>query len=203
MRTTSLFASAAAVSLIGILGSCGTTAYKTGFLSDYKNLKVEDDILRYTNNDEFKTYNSFIVDPVKYVGHKGADPVDADAQEAVTTEFHKALVSKLQAANYNVVTSPGPGIARVRIAITDIDKSHPVLNIIPQTHLLGFGIGSAAMEAEVVDSQSGKQIAAVVQGKAGSRMSFAGMTSTTGDAKAVCAGWADSFVNKVNKAHGR
>jgi hypothetical protein len=37
----------------------------------------------------------------------------------------------------------------------------------------------------------------------GSRLSFAGMTSRQGDAKAVCGIWAESVVQKVNKAHGR
>ena len=135
--------------------------------------------------------------------HKDVEPADAQVAEAVTSAFHKDIVSKLQAANYNVVNSPGPGVARVRVAITDIDKSMPVLNIIPQTHLMGFGIGGASMEAEVVDSVSGKQIAAVVKGEKGSRLSFAGMTSRTGDAQAVCGKWADAFVKHLNQAHGR
>jgi hypothetical protein len=29
------------------------------------------------------------------------------------------------------------------------------------------------------------------------------MGSRQGDAKAVCAGWADALVSKVNKGHGR
>ena len=203
MSTKSLFVSTAAVILVATLGGCKMGAYETGFLSDYKNLAKEGDALRYVNTEEMKNYSSFIVDPVKFVSHKGAKPEDPKAAEIVTSAFHKDIVTKLEAANYKVVHTPGPGVARVRVAITDIDNSNPVLNIIPQTHLIGMGIGGASMEAEVVDSESGKQIAAVVQGKRGSRMSFAGMGSRQGDAKAVCAGWANTFVTGVNKDHGR
>jgi ectoine hydroxylase-related dioxygenase (phytanoyl-CoA dioxygenase family) len=202
MITKSL-AAATAFLLIATLGGCKMTTYETGFLSDYSKLTKQDDVLRYVDDAVVKNYNSFIVDPVQFVSHKGAEPVDAETAEAVTSAFHKDLVTKLEAANYRVVHTPGPGVARVRVAITDIDKSNPVLNIIPQTHLMGVGLGGVSMEAEVVDSQSGKQIAAVVEGKRGSRMSFAGMTSRTGDAKAICAGWADAFVTRVNKDHSR
>ena len=203
MRTKSLLVSTAALALVVSLGGCKMGAYETGFLSDYSKLQKDDDVLRYVNTDQIKNYNKFIVEPIKFVSHKGADPVDPKAAEVVTSAFHKDLVTKLEAANYSVVHTPGPGVARMRVAITDIDNSNPLLNIIPQTHLMGVGLGGASMEAELVDSRSGKQIAAVVQGKRGSRLSFAGMGSRQGDAKAVCAGWADALVSKVNKGHGR
>ncbi|MHC4078874.1 MAG: DUF3313 domain-containing protein [Planctomycetota bacterium] len=203
MRIKSLFASATALTLVVTLGGCKMTAHETGFLSDYSKLKEEDDALRYVNTDELKTYNSFIVDPVQMVSHKGAEPTDPKAAEVVTSALQKNLVTKLREANYNVVKEPGPGVARLRVAITDVDNSVPVLNWIPQTKLLGLGIGGASMEAEVVDSRTDKQIGAVVQGKKGSRLSFAGMTSRQGDAKAVCGNWAEAFVQRVNKVHGR
>ncbi|MHC4512476.1 MAG: DUF3313 domain-containing protein [Planctomycetota bacterium] len=203
MRMKSLFASATALTLVVTLGGCKMGAHETGFLSDYSKLKEESDALRWVNTNELKTYNSFIVEPVQMVSHKGAEPTDPKAAEAVTSAFQKQLVTKLREANYNVVTEPGPGVGRVRLAITDVDNSVPVLNWIPQTKLLGLGIGGASMEGEVVDSRSGDQIAAVVQGKKGSRLSFAGMTSRQGDAKAVCGTWAEAFVQRVNKAHGR
>ena len=203
MRIKSLFASATALTLIAMLSGCKMTAAETGFLSDYSKLKKDDGALRWVNNDELKTYNSFIVDPVQMVSHKGAKPVDPKAAAVVTSAFQKDLETKLREANYKVVTTSGPGVARLRVAITDIDNSNPLLNIIPQTHLLGVGLGGAAMEGEIVDSRSGDQIGAVVQGKMGSRLSFAGMTSRQGDAKAVCGIWAEAVVQKVNKAHGR
>ena len=83
MRTTSLFASAAALTLIGMLGSCSMTAHQTGFLSDYKNLKADGGTLRYENAAGVKAYDSFIVEPVKFVSHKDAEPVDVQAAEAV------------------------------------------------------------------------------------------------------------------------
>jgi len=203
MRIKSLFVSTTALALVVTLGGCKMGAYETGFLSEYKNLAKEGNALRYVNDNQIKSYNKFIVDPVKFVSHKGAKPTDPKSAEVVTSAFHKDIVTKLEAANYTVVHTPGPGVARIRVALTDLDKSNPVLNIIPQTHLMGMGIGGVSMEAEMVDSQSGEQIAAVVEGERGSRFSFAGMASREGDAKAVCNGWADAFVSRVKKDHGR
>lgn len=45
----------------------------------------------------------------------------------------------------NVVYLPVPVVARVRVALTDIEKINAV-NILPQSSLLGVGLGSAAME---------------------------------------------------------
>jgi hypothetical protein len=93
-------------------------------------------------------------------------------------------------------------VARFRLAITDLDKSSPVLNAIPQTKLVGTGLGGASMEGELLDSVTGEQIAAVVQSQVGKRLSLEGL-SKWGDAKAVIDDWAETFVERLDEARKR
>jgi hypothetical protein len=58
------------------------------------------------------------------------------------------------------------------------------------------------MEAELVDSQTGEQIGALIESKKGSRLSLAGMTRW-GDAKAAMDEWAQRFEQRLDEAHGR
>ena len=77
----------------------------------------------------------------------------------------------------------------MRIALTDLKKSDAV-SLLPQASLTGVGIGGAAMEAEIVDSMTGEQIAAVVQTQKGSKIPFASMGEWTA-AKKVMDDWAE------------
>jgi hypothetical protein len=186
----------------------GCTAKKaktTGFLSDYSHLRPESDVsARYlaVRTPLFK-YTSFIVDPVQVVLHTGSKAkLTAVEQAELTAYMHEAIVRNLRVGNYAVVQKPGPGVARVRVALTDIKKSKIAQNILPQTKLIGTGLGGASMEAEVLDSQTKVQLAAIVQSQLGNRLSLDGL-STWGDAKAVMEDWAVQFRERLDQIHGR
>ncbi len=144
--------------------SCGLTARRTGFLSDYSGLEeVESDVWFYVNpRVPVGTYTRFIVDPVE----PRVDLEESGFSEATVTEFaeymHASMVRRVS-ENYQIVTQPGPGVARVRLALTSISGSVPLLNIIPQTRITGAGRGGAAMEGEIKDSITDEQVGAVVQ----------------------------------------
>ena len=103
---------------------------------------------------------------------------------------------------YIIAKEPGPGIVRIRVALTDLKKSNPLLNFIPPTNLTGLGLGGASMEAELVDSVTGRQIAAVVQSQQGQKLSLDGL-SEWGDTKAIMDQWADSFIERIHEVYGR
>ena len=121
--------------------------------------------------------------------------------EGRSGEVTDSVIEQLS-ADYKVVYRPGPGIARIRHALTDLQKSNPALNTVPQTKLAGLGLGAASMEGEVLDSETGEAIAAVVQSQSGSRLSLDGM-SDWGDVKAIIDGWAKEFKGRFDAAHGR
>lgn len=74
--------------------------------------------------------------------------------------------------------------------------------MVPQASLLGAGVGGASMEAEVVDSMTGQQIAAVVQSKEGSRIPFSNLGDWTA-AKGVMDSWAARFQKTLETMHGQ
>ncbi len=171
----------------------------TGFLSDYSKLKkVSALTLRYVNEKAAGKYSSFIVDPVQVRFYKGS-PSEGKLTEQQLTDLtnymHLKLVEAIQGAGDTVVEQPGPGVARIRMALSDIQKSSAI-SILPQASLLGAGIGGASMEAEVVDSMTGKQIAAVVQSGIGSRIPFTNLGNLDA-AKTVIDGWAKTFQQRL------
>jgi hypothetical protein len=66
-------------------------------------------------------------------------------------------------------------------------------------NLLGAGIGGSSMEAEVVDSISGKQIGAVLESAKGGRIPFTNLGDWSA-AKSVMDGWAERFQKRLEEA---
>lgn len=194
-----------AIGIMIIQCGCGSKSAPTvGFLSDYSKLAVvSDSTLRYLPQEGgLRNYSRFIVEPIKIYFHEKskASKIDEAQLEDLKQYMYWAIRNAFQ-GRYAIVGRPGAGVARVRIALTDLQKSNPVLNTLPQTKLAGVGLGGASMEAELVDSLTGRQIAALVETQKGKRLSLAGM-KTWGDAKAVMDDWAKRFRERLDEAHG-
>ncbi|MHC4060577.1 MAG: DUF3313 domain-containing protein [Planctomycetota bacterium] len=201
-----------AIGLMAVQCGCGPKAPKTvGFLSDYSRLEADSSSsLRYVNEQALVEYSAFIVDRVAVHFHSGADAVEERTKGKLTQQniddltnyFHSAIVKALTDGGYKVVYRPGQKVARIRLAITDIEKTNVVLAAIPHTHLAGVGIGGASMEVEAVDSVTGEQIGAVVESKEGSRIPFTGL-SDWGGAKGAMDEWAERLVKRLDAVHKR
>jgi hypothetical protein len=103
---------------------------------------------------------------------------------------------------YEVVSEPGPGVAKFRIGITDVDASIAALNISIYTKITGIGLGGIAAEGEIVDSVTGEQLAAAIRWGGGSQVLRAGLTKL-GDAKIVIDRWARDIRERIDAAHDR
>ena len=205
MKRTSLFM-ALAIIVLAMQYGCGPKGPQvTGFLSNYSRLEaISDTSLRYINpRNTLGNYSKFIIDPVDVHFHSKAKGTDISSKElAELRQYMYAAIHNAILDHYSIVRRPGPRVARIRIALTDVEKSSPALNVIPHTKLMGAGLGGASMEGEVVDSITGEQIAAVVQSQKGKKLSLAGL-SKWGDAKAVMDGWAQSFKERLDEARIR
>ena len=150
-------------------------------------------------------YSKFIIEPVAMLyrqpeeKRKFADEELEDLQAHFATKVREALIED---DGYQVVEVAGPGTARLRIGITDVDDTIGALNVTIYTKITGAGLGGAAMEGEVVDSVTGEQIGAVIRWGSGSRLLRAGFTHT-GDAKILMNGWAKDLRERVDEEHGR
>ncbi len=178
---------------------------QAGFLSDYSNLEeVDENHLVYVSGN-MGNYSKFIIDPIAMLYRQPEEKrifSDEDLEE-LQAHFKTALSEALtEDDGYQVVEVAGPGTARLRLGITDVDDTIGALNITIYTKITGAGLGGAAMEGEVVDSITGEQIAAVSRWGSGSRILRAGYTHT-GDAKILMDRWAKDLRDSIDEAHGR
>ena len=188
---------AAAIVVGSFLGGCSSapTMTKSGFLSSYSNLKdVSDTKMRYIG-PTFQDYKSFIVEPIQLMAQNDMKPAD---KAEISSYFNDSLVKLLKEHGYTITNTAGPGVARVRIAITNLKDSKWWMKLHPGTNLTGAGRGGATMEGEVVDSISGKQIGAVVQAGVGSQFT-AFNYSTVSDIKTTIDEWAKQFSARLDE----
>ena len=192
------------------ISGCGTTpeTARTGFLKDYSKLTPhpeEEGRFRYINPKmNVGDYSKFIVDPVVLQLSKEGkeEEIDQEDLNEQVTFFHEKLLEEL-GKDYQIVNKPGKGVARIRIAITHIDKTNPALNIHPGTKLTGAGLGGAGMEGELVDSVTGETIGSVIDFQMGSRLSLTAGLTWFGHAQAVMENWAEDLRKFIDKAHGK
>ncbi len=187
----------------------------SGFLGDYSKLKRSRQLkgaMSYENpSKKLGHYDKFIIDlvVVHFAPNAKGIGVDPIKVQQVADYFHRELWLALSMRmRYQVVNTPGPGVLRLRMAITDIKTTVPIMNIHPGTKLLGqvsgLGLGGASMEGEAVDSQTGERVLAVVDMRRGAfnpLPSGAGFDEV-GHAKEVVRYWVKRFVGRVDKAHG-
>lgn len=184
------------------LGCKGTAPTQTGFLSSYSKLEeASPTSLRWVDEDALRGYTTFKIDAVEIYYHEDASHADWDSEQELRKYTHRKMREAIEGA-YSVVAAPGPGVARVRIALTDIDKARPLMKVLPVGVVLGTGKGGAAMEAEIVDSRTGEQLVAIVETQEGSRIPLEGMKRLS-DAKGIIDGWAERFRERLDAIHGR
>ena len=191
------------------LGTAGCATIEepdqTDFLSDYGTLQEAEDGLMFYSAGKTGDYERFILDPVAmlYVSPEEDPPFTQEQLDDLKAHFDREIEEQLTKDDgYEIVTSPGPGVARIRAAITDIDKTHGELNVLIYTKVTGAGIGGVSVEGEMVDSVSGEQLAAMIRWGGGSRVLRAGF-SDTGDAKLAIDRWTKDLRKRIDAVHGR
>jgi hypothetical protein len=213
MNRTSALIFMTVVILAGISGCGGPKdPVTTGFLSDYSKLqRVSDTSCRYVDKTAFGRYTAFIVDPVAVHFQLGTKAIEKKSEGKLTEQdmtdltnyFHDAIVKAITDAGYSVTYQPRYNVARIRVAITDLEETNVLLAAVPTTRMaIGTGVGGAAMEAEFVNSMTGNQIGAVVESKAGSRIPFTGL-SDWGGAKSAMDEWAKRLKERLEEAKGK
>src|ERR1700721_399214 len=126
-----ILASLAGVGFIAIISGCAPAPQQSGFLSNYGNLEpVDSTTLRYIDTRELGHYSAFIVDPVTVKFYNQDDAKDLNPEDvAHLQQFYYAAVTKdLTDAGIKLAYEPGPGIARIGLAITNLRAGTPALN---------------------------------------------------------------------------
>jgi len=183
-----------------------------GFLSDYSRLKSVEGrtVWRYIDPGvDFSRYDKVMLDRIKIFLKEDADYKGIDPQELheLVTYFHRSIARAL-GDRYPVVSQPGPGVLRLRIALTDLVPNRPeasvVSLVVPYLWLgeAGAGvaegeagstpfIGEASIEVEALDSQTARQLGAYVERHVGKKYNWSeGVDTAVADYLKAYSTWA-------------
>ena len=175
---------------------------RTGFLSDYSKLEMREKGKINYASDRFIEFESFMIDPVIILFDRDPEnPVFTDKElrdlmEYVVDDLTEQLTKD---DGYSVVSEPGPGIARIRLGLAEVNDTIGLLNVSTYTKITGLGLGGVSVEGEIVDSATGEQIAAMIRWGSGSRITRAGFTHT-GDARIAIHKWAREAREQLHAA---
>ena len=145
---------------------------------------------------ELREYKRYMVDPVEMRIQR--DVLDPNERAEVAAYMRDALTRVLKAQGFDLADQSGVGVARFRLAITDVQLSKWYLNLHPASKMTGAGSGGASMEAEVIDSVTGKQLAAVIQVGRGNQFEL-DTFSKLDDVKDVIDKWADNAAKRLKE----
>ncbi len=186
MRRETHRASWAAVFLL-VLGGCSTTPMPvhSGFLGDYPRMRPSPRISGawgwWNSQKRISDYLKIMVDPVTVFLHPEAKSrgVNPDELQELADYFRDEMVSRiLSSGKYEIVRRAGPGVLRIRAAITDVQ---------PKTVL---GVGGASVEVECLDTESGERVLAVIATRKADPFEVQADSTKWGQTRAVLREWA-------------
>ncbi len=158
---------------------------------------------------DFKKYNKFMVDSVIFFLSDKADYKGIDPQEMkeLCDEFNKALVAAFR-DKLPIVAEPGPDVARVRFAITDVQPSRPGVSAVTSIVPVGLGVslvkkgatggwvgsGQTATELMILDTTTNEIVALGATKRAAE---FEERFSKWGSAKEAFKFWSERLVASI------
>jgi hypothetical protein len=124
---------------------------------------------------DFGKYNKVMLDSVIFFfandsGYKGMDPQEL---KELADAFNLQIVNAIN-EKYPVVAEPGPDVVRIRIAVTDMKSSKPVVSGI--TSVVPVGLGISILKKGTMGSWSGS---------GSTKSEFMALDSMTNDVVAV------------------
>ena len=195
-----------------IVAGCGgsTKVKKSGFLGDYSQFKSspqDEEALLYVHPTKtIADYDKLMFDhPIVYfhpdAKGKGINP---EKLKELTDFWLDEAVKAVEGA-YEVVEKPGPGVLRVRAAITEVNTSDPKKNIVTQYVVkMSVDVGGASMEAELVDSQTGERIVGYMASRKGRAfVNYKNLITQYGDTKGALKYWAQNLRERLDEMHGK
>lgn len=185
----------ALLAAVAVAVLCGCSATKqarevqpSGFLGSYSSLRKgngNEPLLVYANPAaDCRKYSKVMVDPVTLWAKTGdswlqkLEPKDRDMLRNLGTD---TLLEVMNKARFEVVTQPGPGVMRVRMALTEADKANVLLKegtvlapyvtapaaLYSESTGQALFSGDAAFELEILDSLTGQRLYAAADKRVG------------------------------------
>ena len=211
---------AGALALALLAAACATTRHSRcveaqGFLGDYSQLKKGGDgeaaLVYIGAKVDWRAYDAIMIDSVA-VWHETEREKIPDHEAQRLTDFLYAALQRELSKDYAVADHPGPGVMRLRAAISEAKGARVVGNtvttVVPQLRLLSSllgrptnvqtWVGKAAIEAELLDSMTSERLAAVVDERAGG-VTLRGLGGVWKDVDSAFTNWAKRLRERLEE----
>jgi hypothetical protein len=209
--------------LISILSGCATPQPEfSGFLENYNGFEPapeDKDALVYrkpgVDLSVLGQYDRLMIDPVViwYKDDSQYKGIHPEMLTRLADDFHQAAIEAL-GDRYPLVLLPGPGVLRIRTAITDLVATKPALNaatfvgpgrpvstlskVVTGRHLF---VGEAAIEVELLDAQTDERLFAYIDRHIGNKINPVQGVTKWGHIKAAFNDWAQKLRKRLDEAH--
>lgn len=206
--------------LMLIVTACATTEQMrkvepTGFLKNYEQLREgtgDDALLTYTKPGlSLMGYDYILLEPIAVWSkdEKTLEGLSEQDRINLSRYLEQSIKNKL-IDRYRFVKRSGPGVLRLRVAITEARGSRVVgdtlSNILPPMLIMSFGkelatgthafVGRAGVEAELLDSVTGERLMAAVDARAGEKV-LRGKFGKWNDVKEAFDLWAERLATRM------
>jgi hypothetical protein len=193
------------------------TPEPSGFLGDYSMLAPREGYdaqeVYVRSGVDWSRYAAVHIESVTLWMEKEDGGGNPKERQMLADLLYKALAEQI-GREFALADGPGPDVLQLRAALTQAKGAKVALRTIstfvPQALVLStvtglsadaaVTVGSAAVEAELVDTISGRRLAAVVDSRAGTKTPFTTRTFTKwGDVEAACNYWGGRVAEFLKK----
>jgi len=205
-KAVKLVSMGALLAAVALTAAGPAQAEDSGFLGDYSALKeikdaAGDTVMRYVS-PKLKpgAYQAVMIDPTQYYpAPKPTEQVTSSTLTDISNYLDKGLHDKL-GAKVKVVSEPGPGVLRIRPAITAVAPQTVGLKpyqVIPIAFIISSakGRGKEAaihVEMDVVDSVTGERMGASVRKGIGAKLASDKAPLKLGEVQPLLDKWIDT-----------
>lgn len=180
-----------------VFSSCQTTELeRSNFLSTYRGMETKRtpggvSMERQSDPQSLARYRRVMVEPVRYIPPRNPDPKRQGPTRAEARRLAAAFEQNLKdelGAHYELTNRRGRDTLAVRAALTELRPSQPALfalNYLPYAGAATTGLslatgetlgaGATAMETEVVDAASRRQVYALAERSRGTKLQPSGL----------------------------
>lgn len=179
-----------------LLAACTTTMQTrsvepSGFLADYSQLREgegkEAQLIYINEAADFSGYTKILMDPIEIhaVPDSKLSNLETEKQQALLDYFDATIREQL-GGRYVFVDAPGPGVMRLRVAVTEAKGAKVVMNTLSAIVPIGVAastlklaatgthgaVASTQAEMELSDSQTDTRLVAAVDARAGRKITL-------------------------------
>jgi hypothetical protein len=211
------------VALLLGLGACAKTRQTRstetrGFMGDYSQLSEDESgrvALVYVKPDaDWRKYDAIMIDSVT-VWHDTEDSKISDEDAQMLTDHFYAAIHDELAKDYRMVDQPGPGVMRLRAAVTETKGANVIGNAVTSIHLgakvastaMGAAadtqvfVGRATFEGEIRDSMTDVRLMAAVDQRSGTKNPLVGLKKWS-QVRRIMDVWSENLRERLSELRG-